>query len=310
MYLSMQASSLSINPLLQNQSGIINGRLVGGTDAARGAPQTVRFANAANTNTASWTTEYGGATITTGVADRDGGTNAASVSQSSGGANVLYFGSSTLFNGLPAAGDWIICGAWVRSAASFTPPNGQGGPGGGSSIICQLVGSIYYTQYNLFSSASYGGDGEWEWVWQAFKVSNTTGSTHLQFGGNFTPTWSATFYGPVANRIPAGTLSDGEVANMAINLRSYSNTCSVGQICDAVGRLVHTDIGTCTMSSGACSTQILSHSWASAPSCIGSWTGTGTLTGLLKFPSTTTTVTPASSVGTDTAQVNWQCSGN
>lgn len=71
-----------------------------------------------------------------------------------------------------------------------------------------------------------------------------------------------------------------------------------------------TDEGSCIMSSGACSAQSLSHTYSAAPKCFANWTGTGTLTGLIKVPSTTTTVTPASSVSTDSAQVNWACFGN
>jgi hypothetical protein len=71
------------------------------------------------------------------------------------------------------------------------------------------------------------------------------------------------------------------------------------------------DQGTCTMAAGTCSTQTLSHTYSAAPVCTGNWNGSGgALTGFLKFPSTTTTVTPASTVGTDTPQINWICFGN
>lgn len=70
------------------------------------------------------------------------------------------------------------------------------------------------------------------------------------------------------------------------------------------------DEGSCTMSSGACSAQTLGHTYTAAPLCFLQWNGSGTLTGILKAPSTTTTVTPASSVGSDTAVVNWFCSGS
>lgn len=68
-----------------------------------------------------------------------------------------------------------------------------------------------------------------------------------------------------------------------------------------------TDMGTCTMASGACTAQAFpsSRTYAAAPKIWLQWTGTGTCTGLLKYTDTTTTVTPASSVGTDTCQVNW-----
>jgi hypothetical protein len=71
------------------------------------------------------------------------------------------------------------------------------------------------------------------------------------------------------------------------------------------------DQGQCQMVSGACSAQSLSHTYASAPNCVATWTGKGTLTnGGLKIASTTTTVTPSSSTNTDTAVVNWVCFGN
>ncbi len=69
------------------------------------------------------------------------------------------------------------------------------------------------------------------------------------------------------------------------------------------------DQGSCTMTTGSCSAQTLSHTYANAPNCIATWNGTGTLTGSVKVPATTTTVTPASSVATDTAVVNWVCFG-
>jgi hypothetical protein len=70
------------------------------------------------------------------------------------------------------------------------------------------------------------------------------------------------------------------------------------------------DQGNCTMSAGTCSAQNLSTTYGTAPNCTCTWNGSGSLTGFLKCPSTTTTVTPASSVGGDTAQVNWICLGN
>lgn len=70
------------------------------------------------------------------------------------------------------------------------------------------------------------------------------------------------------------------------------------------------DSGQCLMSSGSCTTQNLASTYVAAPLCFANWTGTGVLTGILKVPSTTKSVTPASSVSTDTAQVNWWCTGN
>ena len=69
------------------------------------------------------------------------------------------------------------------------------------------------------------------------------------------------------------------------------------------------DQGSCTMTSGACASVTLNHTYTTAPVCLGNWTGSGTLVGALKMPTTTTSVTPASSVGTDTAVVSYVCFG-
>lgn len=77
-------------------------------------------------------------------------------------------------------------------------------------------------------------------------------------------------------------------------------------------QLENTYTGTCTMTAGACSAQNLPVLFISAPACWGSFTGTGTLTGILKFPSSAGspgTVTPTSTVNTDTAQVRYFCTG-
>jgi len=75
-------------------------------------------------------------------------------------------------------------------------------------------------------------------------------------------------------------------------------------------RLNLSDRGTCVMAAGTCSAQTLASTYTSAPTCVLTWTGTGTLAGVLKVASSTTTVTPSSSNAGDTAQVNWACFGN
>jgi hypothetical protein len=69
------------------------------------------------------------------------------------------------------------------------------------------------------------------------------------------------------------------------------------------------DQGQCTMSSGACAAQAFHHNYANPPNCWYSWSGNGTLTGLVKMITTTDQVTPTSTVGTDSAGINWGCQG-
>lgn len=68
--------------------------------------------------------------------------------------------------------------------------------------------------------------------------------------------------------------------------------------------------GTCTMTSGVCAAITFATAFLNAPTCSVSWTGTGTLTGLLSSKRTTTGLQPTSSVNSDTAVVDWKCQGN
>lgn len=76
------------------------------------------------------------------------------------------------------------------------------------------------------------------------------------------------------------------------------------------GKIKTADQGTCTMTAGSCGALPLASTYNVAPNCFGSFTGTGTLAGIIKFAATTTTVTPTSTTGTDTATINWACFGN
>lgn len=87
----------------------------------------------------------------------------------------------------------------------------------------------------------------------------------------------------------------------------------IGMTSDVQGKLSGIDIkdsGRCVMTGGSCPAQPLSKTYNAAPLCFSNWDGTGSLTGILRVPSTRTTVTPSSTVGSDTARVNWACFGN
>jgi hypothetical protein len=68
--------------------------------------------------------------------------------------------------------------------------------------------------------------------------------------------------------------------------------------------------GTCTMSSGQCAAIVFATAYKTTPTCTVTWTGTGTLTGLLSSQRTSSGLRPHSSVGSDSAVVDWKCQGN
>jgi hypothetical protein len=68
--------------------------------------------------------------------------------------------------------------------------------------------------------------------------------------------------------------------------------------------------GTCTMTSGQCAAITFATAYKTTPTCEVTWTGTGTLTGFLSSQRTSSGLRPHSSVGSDTAVVDWKCQGN
>jgi len=75
-------------------------------------------------------------------------------------------------------------------------------------------------------------------------------------------------------------------------------------------RLLLADQGSCVMAAGTCAAQSLGTTYTTAPICMATVITAGGTQGTLRAPSTTTTVTPASSNAADTSTVGWTCFGN
>jgi hypothetical protein len=128
-------------------------------------------------------------------------------------------------------------------------------------------------------------------AWLRFK--NTTGNISAPYGGSAMPIHNASY--------------DQSATWSAVDLATGTGSAVFGTNPTFAQSMYVTESGQCTMSKGACTSQALTHAYSTPPRCFGSWTGRGTLTGILKFPDTVNSVTPASSAGTDTAVVNWEC---
>lgn len=159
----------------------------------------------------------------------------------------------------------------------------------GSVITCQAIGTTISMLVNGVQILS------------ATDASLSSGYAGFGFDGaganNILFNWSET----TASTNSAFLSNATGVAELSVDSNSGSTSFGSG--------VQLKDEGQCTMASGACTAQTLSHTYTIGPYCTGNWSGTGTLTGLLKFPSTTSSVTPTSSVGTDSAQITWTCFG-
>lgn len=102
----------------------------------------------------------------------------------------------------------------------------------------------------------------------------------------------------------------------------WHNTCSTAQGSGTTPcALLHTlggnigqwnadNSGTCTLTTGACPVFNFLVTYAVAPKCTASWTGTGTFTGILKVLSSTTQLTITDTVSESTGVVNWSCNAD
>jgi hypothetical protein len=225
--LHLGPSNDSVSPLRQGQAGFIFGHVVGQHDSARRsfAPTAIRFKNIAFQQSSSWTVaQFGGkTTYTRGVIAPDGTTNAARASNAGSALKeVMYFFDQSQ---RIAVGDWYVGGAWLRSqtANGYAQSNTQG-----------LVFSVIdqgNSGTGRQSSAINRGDGEWEWQWIAQKIASiSAASARIVFGAAFDGTHTIEAYAPILVHIPAGTLSDNEAYELAINLQSYPDTATPGEI--------------------------------------------------------------------------------
>jgi hypothetical protein len=225
--LHLGPSNDSVSPLRQGQAGFIFGHVIGQHDSARRsfAPTAIRFKNIAFQQSSSWTvTQFGGkTTYSRGILAPDGTTNAARASNAGSALKeMLYFFDQ---NQRISVGDWYIGGAWVRSqtANGYAQSNTQG-------LVFSLINQGN-SGTGRQSNAINRGDGEWEWQWIAEKiVSNSAAPARVVFGAAFDGTRTIEAYAPILVHIPAGTLSDNEAYELAINLQSYPDTATPGEI--------------------------------------------------------------------------------
>jgi hypothetical protein len=127
--------------------------------------------------------------------------------------------------------------------------------------------------------------------------------------GNPCATTTTTFYSNGAG----GVHDIGNVGSALVTIPGGGPVQFGGQNLSAAiaqtGSLQVRDSGTCTMTAGTCAAQPLARTYTNAPLCFVQYVS-GTLAGIAKCSTSTTTATPNSTVNTDTAVLNWVVLGN
>lgn len=173
---------------------------------------------------------------------------------------------------------------------------------------------------NIYSYGDMDGSAAYSAVWLGGGTSGKIAllpqptDASLKLSG---PSASLNIQGPLQVGSGSGILSSGTGGTMASQGADINSANQVtnAHLSGAVApggplRFQITDFGQCGMSSGTCAQQSFGSTYTGAPLCFATWTGVGTLNGQIKIASTTTKVTPSSTNGSDTAQVNWICFGN
>jgi hypothetical protein len=220
-------SILVPSPLRSGQRGIFEGRVVGQMDAARRgfSPVAARFPNLASQLVSKWKTPYSGNLSLTSVVGPDGTRNAGRVASTTGQSSAQFYVRE---NYQQRVGDWIVAGVWTRAVTGHGYFNGvaavqvslqyatvSGGAGNGGYAVLQ---------------APWKGDGEWEWVWGAWKVLKSTRPGTMLLSGMVDENTATDFFAPVLLDIPAGAISDNEAWEIALNLQSYRDDAVPGQV--------------------------------------------------------------------------------
>jgi hypothetical protein len=221
-------SDNTVSPLRQGQTGFFGGYEVGNTDAGRRLAGLVpsRFENNAKVDTSTWVYPVSGTTFTQGLTDPFGGSKAASISYNAAGLQILSMGPTTSYK--PTANDWIVVGVWAKGG---WPRAGTLGPG------CSGYGLPKFSS-SFGNDGLQKGDGQWQYLWKAYKVASSGSATTLCAGGVYNNSITPTLYGPTLYIIPAGTISDNEVLEFASSMNSVDPGCRVGQICNVAGHPV------------------------------------------------------------------------
>lgn len=207
------------------QQGFIGGHVIGQHDSSRRsfAPTAVRFPNLASQIPGNWTINNAPhTTFTTGIAAPDGTNGAARAQYNTPGQSQIVVYSTTETLGV---GDYLVGGAWVRSATlnGYTANNYTLLFGTG---LCTLTISVRN------ATSENRGDGNWHWQWYVAKITGGRGLGSCQVFSYilFDKTHAVDVYAPVFYRIPAGTVSDNEVYQTALDLQSYPDTASAGDV--------------------------------------------------------------------------------
>lgn len=222
-------STATESPAYRRQMGFAPWGLIGAHEGHKRsfAPSAVRFVNLAS-NTG-WGSMIGGATVTTGQLAPDGTTDAVKLTSTGVSGRQPYRANRAV-----AVGDWFVIGCWMKGNGTGTVSTGDIELGPNPSNNYTLVpGPGMVAVHGISMAVGSYGDGEWVWRWNAAKIATVnTSPSEIVFDCRCDINKDRYYYAPVFLHIPAGTMSDNEVMEMAQHLQTgpYGTGVTAGEI--------------------------------------------------------------------------------
>ena len=221
-----------VGPMLYEMNPNVNVEVVrsqGGNPAKMFSPLTTPGTNLVDIGTYT----CGTCTIKPGIADpTDAGAGAINVTDTSGASGLSFTLSST---GGAVKGDTYVIGMWTRSTSGNGYPRGDPFEfilqGGGDK--CNGSTTSYVAPTPLTKT-----ENGWTHYVAICKLTTFTGAKPMFYllTGNSTPVQA---FGPVVFVMHGFT--NEEVLNEALNIGSWTSTCTAGQTCDMTGPVPHTN---------------------------------------------------------------------
>lgn len=209
-----------------------------------------------STMTAGNVTACGTCTITTGKTDPSGGTNAIQISDTSGGGESHMTATG---DGSAVVGDSFIYSIWAK------PVTGNCCNNGGILVfrtfaagdVCTSTGDTFAAQ------PPYSNAPAWQHYIGICKLSSYTSSGAPNLSFETTSTSTIQYSMPQIILLHTATFTDSEINEVALNLGTWSSTCTAGQLCSVIGPVASGSIscsnlpsltGDTTTTAGSCAT--------------------------------------------------------
>lgn len=212
------------------------------------SPVSVRFANLAPQDAATWGSAAGTATVSTGISAPDSTTDAATLACpiDDRAYRRIYATERTV-----SVGDWLICGVYVKASTLTQGANQPTGTMANfAAATLRILDDTEGYQIDIDGlnyrnlTASEDADTTWQWITTAAKIelAPSGDSATVALDLNCDPEHTVSFYAPTLWHIPADTLTDAEIQAQLLNFYPVPDAAEAGIVATLAGQSLQSKI--------------------------------------------------------------------